>query len=132
MNFRIEYCQADCPHATVESPCSNLTTDSTSTTCKVISRAQYNRANCPPHFAGCPLGNLIPEWNALVYEGRWRDALERLLLTNNFPEFTGRVCPAPCEGSCVLGINQPPVTIKTMECAIIDKVSPAGRPTATS
>ncbi len=57
-----------------------------------------------------------------MYQGRWREALDRLLETNNFPEFTGRVCPAPCEGSCVLGINEPPVTIKTMEVSIIDKV----------
>ncbi len=61
---------------------------------------------------GCPLGNLIPEWNDLVRNDRWRDAIERLHATNNFPEFTGRLCPAPCEGSCVLGINQDPVTIK--------------------
>ena len=74
--------------------------------------------------AGCPLGNKIPEWNALVHQGRWKEALYRLLETNNFPEFTGRVCPAPCEGSCVLGINEPPVTIKTMEASIIDKVRP--------
>jgi glutamate synthase (NADPH/NADH) small chain len=71
--------------------------------------------------AGCPINNLIPEWNDLVYRGLWREALERLLKTNNFPEFTGRVCPAPCEGSCVLGINEPAVTIKSIECAIIDK-----------
>ena len=70
---------------------------------------------------GCPINNLIPEWNDLVYRGLWREALERLLMTNNFPEFTGRVCPAPCEGSCVLGISEPPVTIKSIECAIIDK-----------
>ena len=70
---------------------------------------------------GCPLHNLIPEWNDLVYKGRWREALDRLHRTNNFPEFTGRVCPAPCEGSCVLGINAPPVTIKIIECAIIDR-----------
>lgn len=70
---------------------------------------------------GCPLHNLIPEWNDLVYRGLWREALARLLKTNNFPEFTGRVCPAPCEGSCVLGITSPPVTIKAIECAIIDK-----------
>jgi glutamate synthase (NADPH) small chain len=70
---------------------------------------------------GCPVHNLIPEWNDLVYRGLWREALERLLKTNNFPEFTGRVCPAPCEGSCVLGISAPPVTIKNIECAIIDK-----------
>src|SRR3954471_6551778 len=70
---------------------------------------------------GCPLHNLIPEWNDLVYRGLWREALDRLHMTNNFPEFTGRVCPAPCEGSCVLGINNPPVTIKTIESAIIDK-----------
>jgi glutamate synthase (NADPH/NADH) small chain len=71
--------------------------------------------------AGCPIHNLIPEWNDLVYRGLWREALERLHKTNNFPEFTGRVCPAPCEGSCVLGINEPPVTIKTIECAIVDR-----------
>ncbi len=69
---------------------------------------------------GCPIHNLIPEWNDLVYRGLWKEALERLHKTNNFPEFTGRVCPAPCEGSCVLGINNPPVTIKNIECAIID------------
>ncbi len=71
--------------------------------------------------AGCPINNLIPEWNDLVYRGLWREALDRLHKTNNFPEFTGRVCPAPCEGSCVLGINEPPVTIKAIECAIVDK-----------
>jgi glutamate synthase (NADPH/NADH) small chain len=71
--------------------------------------------------SGCPVNNLIPEWNDLVYRGLWREALDRLSLTNNFPEFTGRVCPAPCEGSCVLGINSPPVTIKNIEAAIIDK-----------
>src|SRR5437867_2884632 len=71
--------------------------------------------------AGCPINNLIPEWNDLVYRGLWRDALESLLQTNNFPEFTGRVCPAPCEGSCVLGIHEQPVTIKSIECAIVDK-----------
>jgi glutamate synthase (NADPH/NADH) small chain len=70
---------------------------------------------------GCPINNLIPEWNDLVYRGLWREALERLHKTNNFPDFTGRVCPAPCEGSCVLGINAPPVTIKNLECSIIDK-----------
>jgi glutamate synthase (NADPH/NADH) small chain len=70
--------------------------------------------------SGCPIHNLIPEWNDLVYRGLWKEALERLHKTNNFPEFTGRVCPAPCEGSCVLGINAPPVTIKNMECSIID------------
>ena len=71
--------------------------------------------------SGCPINNLIPEWNDLVYRGLWQEALERLHKTNNFPEFTGRVCPAPCEGSCVLGINAPPVTIKNIECSIIDK-----------
>src|SRR3954469_12850235 len=70
--------------------------------------------------SGCPIHNLIPEWNDLVYRGLWKEALERLHKTNNFPEFTGRVCPAPCEGSCVLGINAPPVTIKNLECSIID------------
>lgn len=70
---------------------------------------------------GCPVDNLIPEWNDLVYSGRWREALDRLHKTNNFPEFTGRACPAPCEGACVLGITDPPVTIKNIENAIIDR-----------
>ncbi len=70
---------------------------------------------------GCPVDNLIPEWNDLVYQGRWREALDRLHETNNFPEFTGRVCPAPCEGACTLGITDPPVTIKNIENAIVDR-----------
>jgi len=70
--------------------------------------------------SGCPLGNIIPEWNDLVFRNRWRDALEMLLKTNNFPEFTGRVCPAPCEEACVLGINNKPVTIKNIELSIIE------------
>ncbi len=70
---------------------------------------------------GCPIDNLIPEWNDLVYHGRWREALDRLHKTNNFPEFTGRACPAPCEGACVLGITDPAVTIKNIENAIIDR-----------
>lgn len=75
---------------------------------------------------GCPIDNLIPEWNDLVYQGRWKDAIERLHKTNNFPEFTGRVCPAPCEGACVLGITDPPVTIKNIENAIIDRAFAEG------
>ncbi len=71
--------------------------------------------------SGCPIDNLIPEWNDLVYRGRWEDALRRLEKTNNFPEFTGRVCPAPCEGSCVLGITNPPVTIKNIESTIVNR-----------
>ncbi|XP_058953024.2 uncharacterized protein [Pocillopora verrucosa] len=74
---------------------------------------------CQSH-TGCPLGNIIPRWNDLVFQDKWKEALDRLLLTNNFPEFTGRVCPAPCEGACVLGINAEPVTIKKIECTIID------------
>ena len=70
---------------------------------------------------GCPIDNLIPEWNDMVYQGRWREALDRLHKTNNFPEFTGRTCPAPCEGACVLGITDPAVTIKNIENAIIDR-----------
>jgi glutamate synthase (NADPH/NADH) small chain len=70
--------------------------------------------------SGCPVNNLIPEWNDLIYRGLWQEALQRLHKTNNFPEFTGRVCPAPCEGSCVLGLNELPVTIKNIEAAIID------------
>jgi len=75
---------------------------------------------------GCPLGNLIPDWNDLVYRGQWREAAERLHATNNFPEFTGRLCPAPCESSCVLGINQPAVTIKQIEVEIIDRAFAQG------
>jgi glutamate synthase (NADPH/NADH) small chain len=71
--------------------------------------------------SGCPLGNLIPDWNDLVYRDHWREAIERLHATNNFPEFTGRLCPAPCETSCVLGINQDPVTIKQVELEIVDR-----------
>ena len=70
---------------------------------------------------GCPLGNLIPDWNDLVYRDRWRAAIDRLHATNNFPEFTGKLCPAPCEGACVLGINENPVTIKSIEASIIDR-----------
>jgi glutamate synthase (NADPH) small chain len=70
---------------------------------------------------GCPLGNLIPDWNDLVYRDRWKAAIDRLHATNNFPEFTGKLCPAPCEGSCVLGINEDPVTIKSIEATIIDR-----------
>ncbi len=76
---------------------------------------------------GCPLGNLIPEWNDLAWRDQWGDAIERLHATNNFPEFTGRICPAPCETSCVLGINQPAVTIKNVEVEIIDRAFEEGR-----
>jgi glutamate synthase (NADPH/NADH) small chain len=87
-------------------------------------KAQASRCmDCGVPFChqGCPLGNIIPDWNDLVYRDRWKDALQRLLATNNFPEFTGRICPAPCEGSCVLGINADPVTIKNIEISIIDR-----------
>jgi glutamate synthase (NADPH/NADH) small chain len=79
---------------------------------------------------GCPLGNLIPDWNDLVYRDRWQAAIDRLHSTNNFPEFTGRLCPAPCEGSCVLGINQDPVTIKAIEVSIVDRAFEEGWVTA--
>ncbi|MCL4421716.1 MAG: FAD-dependent oxidoreductase, partial [Actinobacteria bacterium] len=75
---------------------------------------------------GCPLGNLIPEWNDLVWRGDWSDASERLHATNNFPEFTGRLCPAPCEGSCVLGINSEPVNIKQVEVEIAERAFAEG------
>ena len=75
---------------------------------------------------GCPLGNLIPEWNDLAWKGSWREAIERLHATNNFPEFTGRLCPAPCETACVLGINQPAVTIKQIEVTAIERAFDAG------
>ena len=77
--------------------------------------------------SGCPLGNIIPEWNTFAWKGRWGDAIERLHATNNFPEFTGRLCPAPCETACVLGINQPAVTIKQVEVTIIDRAFDDGR-----
>jgi glutamate synthase (NADPH) small chain len=87
-------------------------------------KAQASRCmDCGIPFCnqGCPLGNIIPDWNDLVYRGRWNEAIKRLHATNNFPEFTGRVCPAPCEGSCVLGINADPVTIKQVEVTIIER-----------
>jgi len=70
---------------------------------------------------GCPVNNLIPDWNDLVYHGRWKEAVRQLHATNNFPEFTGRICPAPCEASCVLAINQPAVTIKQIEKNIVER-----------
>ena len=76
---------------------------------------------------GCPLGNLIPDWNDLVYEGKWQEAIERLHKTNNFPEWTGRLCPAPCEGACVLAIDREPVTIKSIELAIVERAFEDGR-----
>ncbi|MEE1651247.1 glutamate synthase subunit beta [Brachybacterium sp. J144] len=94
----------------------------------VVSRQAGRCMNCGIPFChqGCPLGNLIPEWNDLVYRDDWQQASERLHATNNFPEFTGRACPAPCESSCVLGINQPPVTIKNVEVSIIDRAFEEG------
>ena len=92
-------------------------------------RAQAGRCmDCGIPFChnGCPLGNLIPEWNDLVWRDDWRAASERLHATNNFPEFTGRLCPAPCEASCVLGINQDAVTIKQVEVEIIDRAFDEG------
>ena len=92
-------------------------------------KAQASRCmDCGVPFChqGCPLGNIIPDWNDLVYRDQWKDALQRLLATNNFPEFTGRICPAPCEGSCVLGINADPVTIKNIEISIIDRAFKEG------
>jgi glutamate synthase (NADPH/NADH) small chain len=80
--------------------------------------------------SGCPLGNLIPDWNDLIYRERWKAAIDRLHATNNFPEFTGRLCPAPCEGACVLGINNDPVTIKAVEVSIIDRAFDEGWVTA--
>src|SRR5260221_6194024 len=70
---------------------------------------------------GCPLNNIIPDWNDLVFRGRWKDAIRVLHATNNFPEFTGRICPAPCEAACVLGINEPPVTITQIEKSIVER-----------
>jgi glutamate synthase (NADPH/NADH) small chain len=93
-------------------------------------RAQASRCmDCGVPFChqGCPLGNLIPDWNDFVYRDRWDAAIDRLHATNNFPEWTGRLCPAPCEGSCVLGINNSPVTIKAVEAAIVERAFDEGR-----
>jgi glutamate synthase (NADPH/NADH) small chain len=94
-------------------------------------KVQLQAARCmdcgvPFCHTGCPLNNVIPDWNDLVYREHWREALRALHATNNFPEFTGRVCPAPCEAACVLGINEPPVSIKAIECAIVERGFDAG------
>ena len=91
-----------------------------------VQKLQKQAARCmdcgvPFCHTGCPVHNLIPDWNDLVWKGRWREALRYLHSTNNFPEFTGRICPAPCEAACVLGINDDPVTIKVVEQNIIDR-----------
>jgi len=96
-----------------------------------VASVQQQGARCmdcgvPFCHTGCPLTNLIPDWNDMVYRGRWRDAVRQLHATNNFPEFTGRICPAPCEAACVLGINEPPVTIKQIEKSIIDRAFEEG------
>ena len=96
-----------------------------------VERLRIQGARCmdcgiPFCHQGCPLGNLIPDWNDLIYKDRWREAIERLHATNNFPEFTGTLCPAPCEGACVLGINDKPVTIKYIELNIIDRAFKEG------
>ncbi len=95
---------------------------------EVLSQQAARCMDCGIPFChqGCPLGNLIPDWNDLVYRGYWREAIDRLHATNNFPEFTGTLCPAPCEGACVLGINDDPVTIKAVELAIIDRAFAEG------
>jgi glutamate synthase (NADPH/NADH) small chain len=94
----------------------------------VLTRQAGRCMDCGVPFChnGCPLGNLIPDWNDLAWRGQWADASDRLHATNNFPEFTGRICPAPCESSCVLGINQPPVTIKNVEVTIVDEAFDRG------
>ncbi len=89
-------------------------------------KVQQQAARCmdcgvPFCHTGCPVNNLIPDWNDLVWKGRWPEALRSLHATNNFPEFTGRICPAPCEAACVLGINEPPVAIKAVEQSIVDR-----------
>src|SRR5215472_13012894 len=94
-------------------------------------KARTQGARCmdcgvPFCHTGCPLTNIIPDFNDLVFKGRWKEAMRVLHSTNNFPEFTGRICPAPCEAACVLGINEPPVTIKTIERAIVDRAFAEG------
>src|SRR5882757_3344723 len=90
-----------------------------------MEKVQGQGARCmdcgvPFCHTGCPVNNIIPDWNDMVYRGRWQEAIRTLHATNNFPEFTGRLCPAPCESACVLGINEPPVSIKVIERSIID------------
>src|SRR3546814_2800890 len=86
-----------------------------------VQAARCMDCGVPFCHTGCPVNNQIPDWNDLVYQDDWREALINLHSTNNFPEFTGRICPAPCEEACVLNINDTPVTIKTIECAIVDR-----------
>ena len=94
----------------------------------VVTRQAGRCMDCGIPFChnGCPLGNVVPDWNDLVWRGQWADASDRLHMTNNFPEFTGRLCPAPCETSCVLGINQPAITIKNVEVTIADEAFDRG------
>ena len=117
--------QRDHARSAARSRCGCTTgTRSTSRSTRDTLKQQAGRCmDCGIPFCnnGCPLGNLIPDWNDLVYRDHWREAIERLHATNNFPEFTGRLCPAPCEASCVLGINQDPVTIKQVEVEIVDR-----------
>src|SRR5215813_14451160 len=98
----------------------------------IISQQAGRCMDCGIPFchSGCPLGNLIPEWNDLVWQQHWQDAVARLHATNNFPEFTGLLCPAPCESACVLGINGDPVAIKQVEIALIDRAWAEGWVTA--
>ena len=90
---------------------------------KELSRQGARCMDCGIPFChqGCPVNNIIPDWNDLVYRNRWQEAIEVLHSTNNFPEFTGRICPAPCEAACTLNIDDIPVTIKSIECAIVDR-----------
>ena len=114
--------------ATRASACATTSSTSRSSPRRSSSRQGARCMDCGIPFCheGCPLGNLIPDWNDLVYRGKWRDAIDQLHATNNFPEFTGRICPAPCESACVLAINDEPVTIEQIEMAIAERAFEEG------
>ena len=117
----LEFDREDTPYRPVETRLRDWNEVQADPSGESVQRQAARCMDCGVPFCnnGCPLGNLIPDWNELAYRDNWRDALTRLHSTNNFPEFTGLVCPAPCEAACVLGINQDPVTIKQIEWEII-------------
>ena len=119
----LEYARQGTPYRTVEERLKDYACAQASLPAEALNQQAARCMDCGIPFCnnGCPLGNIIPDWNDLVYRERWRDAIERLHSTNNFPEFTGMVCPAPCEAACVLGINDDPVTIKQVEWEIISR-----------
>ncbi len=121
--------RAKCPRAALSPSASTTGSRSIRISRKTSVRTQGARCmDCGVPFChtGCPVNNIIPDWNDLVYKDRWKEAIRVLHATNNFPEFTGRICPAPCEAACVLGINEPPVTIKHIEKSIVERAFDEG------